>query len=180
MATKRRRPSTPPFARERGGQAHNLADFHTNQIQQDQPPPSSSQSFAIAQLVKELEKSDAGQDNTLRTYAGSRSGSQTESDAEPISKTSRTNPPQKRPHLCTLPPTCSRSRPTYLSSTEEMESHYSKFHAYVCESNGCGCVFPEERLLNLHFTECHDPLAALRKDRGEKIVSLSPPSSTRL
>lgn len=30
-------------------------------------------------------------------------------------------------------------------------------------------MFPEARLLELHQTECHDPLAAVRKERGEKI-----------
>jgi hypothetical protein len=39
----------------------------------------------------------------------------------------------------------------------------------VCEFDGCGCVFPEERFLELHQTECHDPIAALQKERNEKI-----------
>lgn len=52
-----------------------------------------------------------------------------------------------------------------------MERHYSKFHAFICEVERCNCVFPEARLLDLHFTECHDPLAALRKERGEKIFA---------
>lgn len=31
-------------------------------------------------------------------------------------------------------------------------------------------MFPDERLLGLHFVECHDPLARVRRERGEKIV----------
>ncbi|KAH6915817.1 hypothetical protein BKA70DRAFT_1556399 [Coprinopsis sp. MPI-PUGE-AT-0042] len=72
--------------------------------------------------------------------------------------------------ICTLPPTCNR-KPTPLANSKELESHYSKYHAHVCEDSGCGCVFPEPRLLELHQTECHDPLAALRRERGEKIFA---------
>ncbi|KAI0738710.1 hypothetical protein C8Q80DRAFT_1242130 [Daedaleopsis nitida] len=72
--------------------------------------------------------------------------------------------------LCTLPPTCNPPhRPTTLSGTRELEAHYAMYHAHVCEQKGCGCVFPDARLLELHQTECHDPLAAVRKERGEKI-----------
>ncbi|PIL25525.1 transcription factor [Ganoderma sinense ZZ0214-1] len=72
--------------------------------------------------------------------------------------------------LCTLPPTCNPPhRPTALAGTRELEAHYAMYHAHVCEQRGCGCVFPDARLLELHQTECHDPLAAVRKERGEKI-----------
>ncbi|KAF8638449.1 hypothetical protein AX17_002206 [Amanita inopinata Kibby_2008] len=76
----------------------------------------------------------------------------------------------RHPMLCTLPPTCTH-KPTPLANTKELEAHYATCHAHVCEQKGCGCVFPEARLLELHFTECHDPLAAVRKDRGEKIFA---------
>ncbi|KAH9930277.1 uncharacterized protein B0H18DRAFT_840191, partial [Fomitopsis serialis] len=74
--------------------------------------------------------------------------------------------------LCTLPPTCNppHNRPTPLANSTELESHYATYHAHVCEEEGCGCVFPDARLLELHQTECHDPIAAVRRDRGEKIV----------
>ena len=52
------------------------------------------------------------------------------------------------PLLCTLPPTCAH-RPTPLANTKELESHYATCHAHVCEQKGCGCVFPEARLLEL-------------------------------
>ncbi|KAI0758536.1 hypothetical protein BC629DRAFT_1272162, partial [Irpex lacteus] len=70
---------------------------------------------------------------------------------------------------CTLPPTC-HNRPTPLADTKSLEAHYAMYHRHVCELARCGCVFPDERLLALHQTECHDPIAALRKERGEKIV----------
>ncbi|KDQ61884.1 hypothetical protein JAAARDRAFT_90817, partial [Jaapia argillacea MUCL 33604] len=74
--------------------------------------------------------------------------------------------------ICTLPPTCNPpiNRACVLHGTRELEAHYATYHTWVCEEHGCGCVFPGERLLELHQTECHDPLAAVRKDRGEKIV----------
>ncbi|RPD77117.1 hypothetical protein L226DRAFT_559242 [Lentinus tigrinus ALCF2SS1-7] len=74
--------------------------------------------------------------------------------------------------LCTLPPTCHPpNRPTELSGTRELEQHYAMYHAHVCEENGCGCVFPDARLLELHQTECHDPIAAVRQERGDKIFA---------
>ncbi|OJT09795.1 hypothetical protein TRAPUB_13754 [Trametes pubescens] len=52
--------------------------------------------------------------------------------------------------LCTLPPTCNPpNRPTSLGDTRELEAHYAMYHAHVCEDPGCGCVFPDERLLEL-------------------------------
>ncbi|KAI8968626.1 hypothetical protein BD414DRAFT_504200 [Trametes punicea] len=83
--------------------------------------------------------------------------------------------------LCTLPPTCNPpNRPTPLSGTRDLEAHYATYHAHVCEEKGCGCVFPDARLLELHQTECHDPLAAVRKERGEKIFACHLASCPRL
>ncbi|KAF9525944.1 hypothetical protein CPB83DRAFT_858661 [Crepidotus variabilis] len=79
------------------------------------------------------------------------------------------------PILCNLPPTCNR-RPTPISSSNDLERHYAMYHAHVCEVKGCGCVFPEARLLELHQTECHDPIAALRKERKEKIFQCHIPA----
>ena len=89
--------------------------------------------------------------------------------------------------VCSLPPTCSKNGGTRLQGTKELEAHYAKYHAHVCSASGCECIFPEARLLELvrlctlydkpmltfsmqHLTECHDPLAEVRKERGEKIV----------
>lgn len=84
--------------------------------------------------------------------------------------------------LCTLPPTCNppHNRPTPIANSRDLEAHYGKYHAQVCEQKGCGFVFPDARLLELHQTECHDPLAAVRKDRGEKIFSCHLVSCPRL
>ncbi|KAJ3569200.1 hypothetical protein NP233_g5207 [Leucocoprinus birnbaumii] len=83
-----------------------------------------------------------------------------------------------RPILCTLPPTCNRHHIT-LANSKELERHYATYHAHVCEEPGCGCVFPEAKLLELHQTECHDSLAALRKERGEKIFGCMSATCTR-
>ncbi|KAF7357053.1 hypothetical protein MVEN_01042100 [Mycena venus] len=72
--------------------------------------------------------------------------------------------------LCTLPPTCNH-HPTPIANSKDLEAHYATYHAHVCEEEGCHCVFPDARLLEIHQTECHDPLAAVRKDRGEKIFA---------
>ncbi|KAH7921208.1 hypothetical protein BV22DRAFT_1038925 [Leucogyrophana mollusca] len=103
---------------------------------------------------------------------------------EPMSKSSRTqsSDPANRPLLCTLPPTCNppHHQPTAIASSKDLEMHYAKYHAHVCEQRGCGLVFPDARLLELHQTECHDPIAALRKDRGEKIFACHLISCPRL
>ncbi|TFK48417.1 hypothetical protein OE88DRAFT_523362 [Heliocybe sulcata] len=87
-----------------------------------------------------------------------------------------------RPLLCTLPPTCNppKNQPTQLLGSQDLERHYATYHAHVCEEKGCGCVFPEARLLQLHQTECHDPLATVKKDRGEKIFACHLSSCDRL
>lgn len=55
------------------------------------------------------------------------------------------------PLLCTLPPTCHppHNAPTALSDSNELEAHYAKYHAHVCEERGCAAVFPNARLLEL-------------------------------
>ncbi|KAH9054095.1 hypothetical protein EDB87DRAFT_1689652 [Lactarius vividus] len=87
-------------------------------------------------------------------------------------KALRVSAPVRSPLLCTLPPTCNPpNRPTPLSDTRALEAHYAAYHAHVCSSPGCGCVFPDAHLLELHLTECHDPLAALHRERGDKIFA---------
>lgn len=53
--------------------------------------------------------------------------------------------------LCTLPPTCNPplNKPTPIADSRDLEIHYGKYHAHVCEQRGCGCVFPDARLLEL-------------------------------
>ncbi|KZT68687.1 hypothetical protein DAEQUDRAFT_711445 [Daedalea quercina L-15889] len=122
-----------------------------------------------------------------RPRSGSSSQAQTEESApsaEPTPKAVRTALPAtatSAPLLCTLPPTCNppQNRPTPLANSTELESHYATYHAHVCEEHECGCVFPDARLLELHQTECHDPIAAVRKDRGEKIFACHVASCSR-
>ncbi|CCM05587.1 uncharacterized protein FIBRA_07815 [Fibroporia radiculosa] len=113
-----------------------------------------------------------------RIRAASATGSSNSPSPEPTPKAVRTSLPSDHsssasPLLCTLPPTCNppHNRPTPLASTAELESHYATYHAHVCEERGCACVFPDARLLELHQTECHDPLAAVRKDRGSSFTT---------
>ena len=59
-----------------------------------------------------------------------------------------TLPATRHPLLCTLPPTCHR-HPTPIADTNDLERHYATYHAHVCGVKGCGCVFPDARLLEL-------------------------------
>ncbi|KAF5316232.1 hypothetical protein D9619_006251 [Psilocybe cf. subviscida] len=81
------------------------------------------------------------------------------------------------PLICNLPPTC-HHRPTAIANSTDLERHYATYHAHVCGEKGCACVFPEARLLELHQTECHDPIAALNKERGKKIFQCHLPAPT--
>ncbi|KAH9957028.1 hypothetical protein BC827DRAFT_1228352 [Russula dissimulans] len=96
-------------------------------------------------------------------------------------KALRVSAPVRLPLLCTLPPTCHLpNRPTPLSDSHALETHYATHHAHVCSSRGCGCIFPDARLLELHLTECHDPLAEIRRERGEKIFACHLSSCPRM
>ena len=51
---------------------------------------------------------------------------------------------------CKLPPTCAHPNPaTACHGVKELESHYAQFHAFVCQAEGCSCVFDREHYLNL-------------------------------
>ncbi|KAH0836837.1 hypothetical protein J3R83DRAFT_8622, partial [Lanmaoa asiatica] len=71
----------------------------------------------------------------------------------PVCKSSRTSDAHARDRalLCTLPPTCNPplNTPTPIANSRDLEIHYGKYHAHVCEQRGCGCVFPDARLLEL-------------------------------
>lgn len=67
---------------------------------------------------------------------------------------------------CSLPP----HRDVLVFKTyAEFESHYSKDHSHRCLE--CGKNFPSGHLLNLHHEESHDPLLALKREKGEHTVS---------
>lgn len=65
-----------------------------------------------------------------------------------VSRTDRTAATSTHPLLCTLPPTCNH-KPTPIANSKDLEIHYAKYHAHVCEQKGCHCVFPDARLLEL-------------------------------
>lgn len=52
---------------------------------------------------------------------------------------------------------------------DEFDSHYGKEHSHRCLE--CGKNFPSNYMLDLHHEECHDTLAALRREKGEHTVS---------
>lgn len=121
--------------------------------------------------------------NNVSLYSGA---------SEPTTKFQRIEqkPTEEKELLwCTLEPTCAPpNEPTCLRNLDELEAHYTQYHAFVCRAAGCTCVFPNEHYLSLvripsffsyfatdvppqHQTELHDPLAQIRKESGEPIVS---------
>ncbi|KAF8416548.1 hypothetical protein L210DRAFT_3523182 [Boletus edulis BED1] len=89
--------------------------------------------------------------NEIRVQPPARAQDQ---ELAPMYKSSRTS---THPHgrdcalLCTLPPTCNppHNKPTPIANSRDLEIHYGKYHAHVCEQRGCGCVFPDAQLLEL-------------------------------
>lgn len=63
---------------------------------------------------------------------------------------------------CLLPP----HKPLTFPSYAAYETHYTQSHSNRCTS--CSSNFPTAHFLSLHISENHDPLAAAKRDRGEK------------
>jgi hypothetical protein len=68
---------------------------------------------------------------------------------------------------CSLPP--HRGTLTF-NSYEEYDVHYAKTHVNRCLE--CRKNFPTEHFLNIHIEENHDSLISVRRERGERTVSL--------
>lgn len=68
---------------------------------------------------------------------------------------------------CALPP---HRETLSFASYEDYEVHYHQAHVNRCAE--CSKNFPTGHFLNLHIEENHDALAAARKARGEKTVSV--------
>lgn len=71
---------------------------------------------------------------------------------------------------CSLP---GHKYPVRFSSYEEYETHYTKNHTNQCRE--CRKNFPSEHLLGLHIEEVHDSFLAVKRDRGDKTVSIQVP-----
>ncbi|KAI0202262.1 hypothetical protein F4808DRAFT_449923 [Astrocystis sublimbata] len=67
---------------------------------------------------------------------------------------------------CSLPP-----HREILSFTTygDYDAHYSKTHLNRCAE--CHKNFPSEHLLNVHFEDCHDVFAAVKREKGEHTYS---------
>jgi hypothetical protein len=101
--------------------------------------------------MKRARSTSPGRNNQMLTTGAS----------EPTTKFQRIEPEdteEKDLLWCTLEPTCSPpNEPTCLRSLDELEAHYTRYHAFICRADGCTCVFPTEHYLNL---VCHPPSAS--------------------
>jgi hypothetical protein len=89
-------------------------------------------------------------------------------DASKLTRITRANEPNEG-YSCNLPPTCFR-KPSVFPTAAALEAHHRSKHAYTCSEPKCSKIFPDERYLTLHLDECHNPLLAIRAERGEKTV----------
>ncbi|KAJ5280414.1 hypothetical protein N7478_005786 [Penicillium angulare] len=88
-----------------------------------------------------------------------------ETTAPPLQRTtvaSDSNPVAEVMH-CALPP---HRETLAFASYEDYEVHYLQAHVNRCSQ--CSKNFPTAHFLNLHIEENHDPLAAARRERGDK------------
>ena len=67
-------------------------------------------------------------------------------------------------------PSTSAAR-TSAASTSASSSRGAQRNQQRKTKQTCERVFPSAHLLSLHETEWHDPLAAIRREKGERIVS---------
>jgi hypothetical protein len=72
---------------------------------------------------------------------------------------------------CLLPGHAELSLPTYNA----YEIHYEQYHLHRC--NECHKNFPSDHYLQLHISENHDPIIAVRRERGERTVRQAHSSS---
>ncbi|KAI3337172.1 hypothetical protein HD806DRAFT_528748 [Xylariaceae sp. AK1471] len=67
---------------------------------------------------------------------------------------------------CSLPP---HREVLSFTTYEDYETHYNKSHTNRCTE--CYKNFPSEHLLNVHFEDCHDVFAAVKREKGEHTYS---------
>ncbi|KAI0879202.1 hypothetical protein GGS24DRAFT_496022 [Hypoxylon argillaceum] len=63
---------------------------------------------------------------------------------------------------CSLPP---HREVLSFTTYGDYETHYDKSHTNRCAE--CSKNFPSEHLLNVHFEDCHDVFAAVKREKGE-------------
>jgi hypothetical protein len=68
---------------------------------------------------------------------------------------------------CELPP----HNILKFASYEAYEIHYQQCHINCCSE--CEKNFPSDHYLNLHISENHDPITAIKRERGERTVYFS-------
>lgn len=68
---------------------------------------------------------------------------------------------------CSLPPHAEMVFPTY----DAYEVHHEQYHLHRCSE--CHKNFPSDHYLHLHIAENHDPITTVKRERGEKTVSLA-------
>lgn len=83
---------------------------------------------------------------------------------EQITDTSSTTTSNVR---CTIPP-C-HLKLVYFSEYLSYESHIINQHSFLCESCAPRKVFPNEKYLNIHIDEHHNPFLAISREKGEKV-----------
>ncbi|KAI8628697.1 hypothetical protein F5Y19DRAFT_485499 [Xylariaceae sp. FL1651] len=67
---------------------------------------------------------------------------------------------------CSLPP---HREVLPFTTYSDYEAHYNKSHTNRCVE--CHKNFPSEHLLNIHFEDCHDVFAAVKREKGEHTYS---------
>lgn len=113
-----------------------------------------------------------------------------ESEEEEPTKLIRVQPTNPSPDnssvkfSCTLPPTCHQppNHPhQYFTTAAQLESHHRTHHTHICaHHHQPQLIFPDERFLNLHFRECHDPLLQLAREQGQRTFACFEYSCNRL
>lgn len=93
--------------------------------------------------------------------------SDSDSSAAHTPKFAQLDMPDERPVTmqCSLPP----HKTLTFKSYADYETHYNKSHTNRCTA--CRKNFPSEHFLNLHQSECHDPIMSLKREQGEKTLS---------
>ena len=122
---------------------------------------------------EELASSDDSPAPTSKRVAGKRSREATVSSEDEMSSSDDSAisqpSPIKRVQLDASNGKQPVSGPRITFSTfEEYSVHYQQNHLNRCSE--CGTNFPSDHYLQLHIAENHDPIVAIKRERGERTV----------